>query len=118
MFDKLIRKCLALCIRCPKKPKTKGDVLRYALRWYLHSNDCGLCCAIDRATYHFQYKSNIIGYGYNNVSLMFPLFCYKIAVEEFDASGPKGSYWWPIRNWRIRYRFMKWLIKEYDNVKL
>jgi len=117
--DKLIRRVLALTIRYPKRPKTKGDILRYALYIYLKGDCRGLCDAIYKATVRFQYKRDVIGIYHKNLPLVFPLFCYKIAVEDFNAPLRwKISYWWPITDWKSRYRFMRWLIKKYDKVEL
>lgn len=119
VFNKLIRRVLALTIRCPKKPKTKGDILRYALYVYLRDDNCyGLCSAIFKATVRFQYKRDVIGVYYNNLPWVFPLFCYEIAVKKFNGSRTVNDYWWPHTDWRSRYRYMKWLIRQYNNVEL
>ena len=118
VFNNLIRRVLALTIRCPKHPRTKGDVLRYALRLYLTNLRYGLCWAINKATVHFQYERFIIKDDYENLPLVFPLFRYEIAVKMFNGNGLRCLYWWPIEDWKSRYRYMKWLIKQYDNEEL
>ncbi len=116
VFNKLIRRMLALTIRCPKKPKTKGDILKYALRWYLNSGSSGLCRAIDDVIGYYRYKYNILLYDGFCISQIFPLFNKRIAICLFNGSD--DMYWWPIEDWKNRYRYMRWLIKEYDKEKL
>lgn len=116
VFNKLIRRVLALTIRCPKKPKTKGDILRYALYVYLKGGYDGLCFAIGDATEHYHYKHDLPQYILFKVPQIFPLFRKDIAIRLFN--GRDDSYWWPIEDWKNRYRYMRWLIREYNNVKL
>lgn len=112
MTDTFIKKYLASCIKYPEKPKTKGDILRYALYVYLNCEHNGLCHAIIHATKHYNYK---VG-SFNKISEIFPLFKKEVAIRLFN--GKDWAYWWPFENWINRYRYMRWLIKEYDNIKL
>lgn len=116
VFNKLIRRALASTIRCPKKPRTKGDILKYALRWYLNTGSSGLCYAIKIAAGRYHYKYELIAYDCRKIPRVFPLFEKKTAIRLFG--GRDENYWWPIEDWKSRYRYMKWLIRQYNNVKL
>ena len=116
MLDRLKRRWLALWIGCPKKAKTKGDILKYALYIYLKGECYGLCYAVRYALEHYHYKQYLIPYTYHKVLSIFPLFSRDRAVNLFN--GVDAAYWWPTKDWRNRYRFMKWLIKKYNNVEL
>lgn len=98
------RKLLALFIR-PGKEATTRNILKYALKYYLNSNYCiGLCGVIIRA-YEFY---NIV---YINISDYIPEFTNQNAVKYFG--GQNRPFWWPLDDWKSRYKFMKWLIKKY-----
>lgn len=113
VFNKLIRRVLALTIRCPKKPKTKGDILRYSLKSYIKNPKTGLCAKIKLSLSDY---AAIVCINYSDISTCFPLFRKDIAIQHFN--GRNGIYWWPIKDWKSRYRYMRWLIREYNNVKL
>lgn len=115
-LDTLKRRWLALWIRCPKKAKTKGDILRYALYVYLKGDCYGLCKAIRYAMKHYNYKHDIIADSVSKIPEIFPLFNKRIAICLFN--GRDWAFWWPHTDWRSRYKYMRWLIKEYDNIKL
>lgn len=113
-MDTLIKRCLATCVKYPERPKTKGDILRYALYIYLRGDHDGLCNSIIDATEHLlqiKFYSN-----YSKISKLFPLFSKKIAIRSFKGSN--SAYWWPIDDYKNRYKYMKWLIRQYDNEKL
>ena len=113
VFNKLIRRVLALTIRCPKKPKTKGDILRYVLKHYLKYGEYGLCYEIRNALVHYEIIDCLIDPVYYRLHKYFPLFRKDIATRLFNGGG--YLYWWPIEDWKNRYRYMRWLIREYDN---
>lgn len=116
MFDKLIKRLLISRIKYPEVPKTKGDILKYALYIYLNGEHNGLCHSIRAATEYYDYKCDIINNDIYKIPQVFPLFERRIAVCFFN--GHYNTFWWPVKDWRNRYRFMKWLIKKYNNVEL
>ena len=118
MIDILIKRCLASCVKYPERPKTKGDILRYALYVYLRGDYDGLCHSILHAIkhYHWYYKHLGVVNNTNDISILFPLFNKRIAINLFN--GKDWAYWWPFEDYKNRYKYMKWLIKTYDNEKL
>lgn len=118
MINTLIKRLLALRIRYPERPKTKGDILRYAFYVYLRGDYDGLCHSILYAIkkYHWYYKYLGVVNNIQDISILFPLFNKRIAICIFK--GRDDRYWWPINDYKHRYRYMKWLIKQYDNEKL
>ena len=116
MIDTLIKRCLASCVKYPERPKTKGDILRYALYVYLNGEHIGLCHAIRYAMKHYNYKYDVIVGSFSKISEIFPLFEKNVAIRLFN--GKDWAYWWPLEDYKNRYRYMRWLIKEYDNIKL
>lgn len=115
-LDTLKRKWLALWIRCPKKPRTKGDILRYALYIYLKGKYYGLSQAVIHAAKHYHYKCDFIANNIHKIPEVFPLFRKEIAIRLFN--GRDWVHWWPLEDWKSRYKYMRWLIREYNNVKL
>ena len=98
------RKLLALFIR-PGKEATTRNILRYALKYYLNGHCDGLCFAIFKA-------AKVYNTLYIHVlSYYIPEFTNKNAVKYFG--GEHLPFWWPLDDWKSRYKFMKWLIKKY-----
>lgn len=116
VFNKLIRRVLALTIRCPKRPRTKGDILRCALKHYLKYGRYGLCYEIRWAVEHYKITNDLIVQCHGRLYIYFFLFKRDIAIRLFNGSG--DLYWWPTEDWKNRYRYMRWLIKEYDKEAL
>lgn len=114
--DKLIRRALALTIRCPKKPRTKGDILRYALNHYLKYGAYGLCYEIRNAVEHYKIIDKLNKQCDGRLYIYFQLFRRDIAIHLFGGSD--NLYWWHLEDWESRYRYMKWLIRQYNNVEL
>ena len=102
---------LGLFMRVPKHPKTKGDVLRIALKWYLMGRSKGLCNSILDA---ILYEGQLPYIG--TIETLFPLFNFVEAWTKFGAE--PYFYWWPIREWKPRYKYMKWLINQYKDEKI
>lgn len=98
------RKLLALFI-CPGKEATTRNILKYALKYYLNGNCDGLCFAIFKAStvYNTLYTHLLFNY--------IPEFTNQNAVKYFG--GQNRPFWWPLDDWKSRYKFMKWLIKKY-----
>lgn len=116
MTDTLIKRWYALWIRYPKRPKTKGDILRYALYIYLRDDYDGLCFAIEKAIEYYHCKYDFIAYNPHKMPEIFPLFNNETATHLFN--GRNAGFWWPIDDYKNRYKYMKWLIKQYDGIKL
>lgn len=98
------RKLLALFIR-PGKEATTRNILRYALKYYLNGHCFCLCYAIEIALFVYYNITTEKLYDY------IPEFTNQNAVKYFG--GQSRPLWWPIEDWKSRYKFMKWLIKKY-----
>lgn len=105
----MIRKILAWFINLEKEP-TKENVLKYALKNYLNKTNGsnGLCHYLNDSFEHYLNKH--VG-CYANIKCYIPLYDKNYAIKYFK--GRDSIYWWNIEDWWHRYRFMKWLIKQY-----
>lgn len=106
-IERCIRHILASFIH-PGKKKTIKNVLKYALKLYLTKYyGGGLCIYVVIALDKYDYKTNTL----TRISSIIPQFKRKIAIEHFNGS--YNPYWWKPSDWFSRYKFMKWLIKQY-----
>jgi hypothetical protein len=108
-LDTLQRKILAACIRVGKEP-TKRNILKAALKYYLTEGYLivGLCYSINKT---IAIKLGIPGYKASDVrEKEFNLFNRSTAKKFGSLNRP---YWWPMDDWKSRYKYMKWLIKQY-----
>ena len=117
----MIRKVLAWFIKPGEEP-TNENILKYALKNYLNkavvrayccgdirfnlSN--GLCIYLSDSLMHYL---NVHATYCSEIQRYIPLYNNNCAVKYFKAKS--SLFWWDIRDWRNRYRFMKWLIKQY-----
>lgn len=107
----MIRKVLAWFIKPGEEP-TKENILKYALKNYLNKTIiqgyCGNCLC-------FYLSDSIIHYinveHCSDIKLYIPLYDQSYAIKYFK--GRDSIYWWDTKDWWHRYRFMKWLIKQY-----
>ena len=110
ILDSLHRKFLAACIHVDKEP-TKRNILKTALKYYLTRGYgyVGLCYSIDKV---IAIKLGILAYEASDIRKeKFILFNKGIAKEKFG--GRNKPYWWPLDDWKSRYKYMKWLIEQY-----
>lgn len=113
--NSMIRKTLAWFIKPGKEP-TNENILKDALKNYLNKADLigvdgyglGLCVYLVDSIK--QYLNVHINY-YKDIKLYIPLYDVSYAISSFK--GKDGAYWWSVKDWWHRYRFMKWLIKQY-----
>ena len=108
-LDTLQRKILAACIRVGKEP-TKRNILKTALKYYLTKGyrRVGLCHSINKA---IAIKLVTPMYEASDVrEKEFNLFNRSTAKKFGSLDAP---YWWPMDDWKSRYKYMKWLIKQY-----
>lgn len=105
----IIRKLLAMTIK-PTEEKTIENVLKRSLKHYLFDGYFGLCACVVNSLVYYGYSTN---YYLGNIIKYVPEFTQENAILLFH--GKEDSYWWPIGKWWPRYRFMKWLIKQYKN---
>lgn len=106
IIEKRIRYILAFFIY-PGKEQTIKNVLKYALKLYLTHNYKGLCICTTTALIHYHYNCNYI----DAINDIIPQFNQNSAIKHFSATN--NIYWWKKSDWLSRYRFMKWLIKQY-----
>ena len=112
-LDRLRRRFLAARIHVGKEP-TKQNILKNALKMYLEGHHMGLCLAMNASIrfYNSQHGIPIDAVTTTNFrGEVFPLFNSNIA-KKFGGT-PCTLYWWPISDWKSRYKYMKWLIKQY-----
>ena len=108
----IIRRLLAKTIK-PTEEKTIENVLKKALKSHLLDEYNGLCACVLCSLHHYGYLESEPFWDTSRfITKYVPEFTQKNAVLYFNAD-PKTIYWWPIRKWWPRYRFMKWLIKKY-----
>ena len=110
------RRILSWFIRPPKKVKTKGDVLKWALYYYMYDRmSYGLCVCIAKAMRDKWHKSPLV---YLSILpyMDFAKFNRREAIDNWGAYN--NAYWWDVNDWQSRYRYMKWLIKQYKNEEL
>lgn len=105
-LERYIRHILAFFIH-PGKEKTIKNVLKYALVLYLTKHYKGLCICITTALVCYNYNCNYI----DAISDIIPQCNRNAAIKYFN--GVDHLYWWKSDDWFSRYRFMKWLIKQY-----
>lgn len=108
------RKLLAMTIK-PSEEKSIKNVLKFALKTYLNGEYFGLCSSIKSAMVIYDYtSSNLSVYTSIDIEDYIPEYTKENATNLFNAKvNVFTGYWWSIDKWFPRYRFMKWLIKQY-----
>lgn len=108
----LCRKLLAMTIK-PGQKKSIKNVLKFALKIYLSRRCNGLCASIRLAFVKYDYVPWNL-YDITDIEFFIPEYTKENATNLFGAKvNVFTGYWWPIDKWFPRYRFMKWLIKQY-----